>query len=53
MPYHHLAYTKRSGLTRRDFLWLSSMAAAGTVLGCATDPVTGKKQLMLVSEDTE
>ncbi|MGD2098192.1 MAG: M48 family metalloprotease [Desulfobacterales bacterium] len=40
-------------MTRRDFLWLSSMAAAGTVLGCATDPVTGKKQLMLVSEDTE
>ena len=29
------------------------MAAAGYVFGCATDPVTGKKQLMLVSEDTE
>ncbi len=40
-------------LTRRDFLWLTSMAAAGYVFGCATDPVTGKKQLMLVSEDTE
>ena len=40
-------------LTRRDFLWLSSTAAAGYLFGCATDPVTGKKQLMLVSEDTE
>jgi predicted Zn-dependent protease len=29
------------------------MAAAGYVFGCATDPVTGKKQFMLVSEDTE
>ena len=41
------------GLTRREFMWLSSMTAAGYVFGCATDPVTGKKQLMLVSEDTE
>ena len=40
-------------LTRRQFLWLSSMTAAGYVIGCATDPVTGKKQFMLVSEDTE
>ena len=40
-------------LTRRDFLWLSSMAAAGYVFGCATDPVTGRTQFMLVSEDTE
>ena len=44
---------KQGGLTRRDFLWLASMAAAGYVFGCATDPVTGKKQFMLVSEDTE
>lgn len=29
------------------------MAAAGFVFGCATDPVTGKKQFMLVSEETE
>ena len=44
---------KKHGLTRRDFLWLSSMTAAGYVFGCAIDPITGKKQLMLVSEDTE
>jgi len=29
------------------------MAAAGLAAGCATNPVTGKSQLMLVSEDQE
>jgi predicted Zn-dependent protease len=54
MPANPLTHIKKKrGLTRRDFLWLSSMAAAGSVFGCATDPVTGKKQFMLVSEDTE
>ena len=53
MPTKHLSHTKKGILTRRDFLWLSSMAAAGYVFGCAVDPVTGKKQFMLVSEDTE
>ncbi len=43
---HHL-------MTRRRFLWLSSMATAGFAAGCATNPVTGKSQLMLVSEDQE
>ena len=49
----NLNHTRKCGLTRRDFLRLSSLAAAGYVFGCATDPVTGKKQFMLVSEDTE
>ena len=40
-------------MTRREFLWLSSMVAAGLVAGCATNPVTGRSQLMLVSEDEE
>jgi predicted Zn-dependent protease len=40
-------------MTRRDFLYLASMAAAGFMAGCATNPVTGKNQLMLVSEDQE
>ena len=40
-------------LTRRHFLWLLSMSAAGAALGCATNPVTGKNQLMLVSEEEE
>ena len=49
----NFGHTKIGSLTRRQFLWLSSMTAAGCVFGCATDPVTGKKQFMLVSEDTE
>jgi len=53
MPNNPLTQKKKCGLTRREFMWLSSMAAAGYVFGCATDPVTGKKQFMLVSEDTE
>jgi beta-barrel assembly-enhancing protease len=53
MKNNHLGYIKKGSLTRRQFLWLSSMTAAGCVFGCATDPVTGKKQFMLVSEDTE
>jgi predicted Zn-dependent protease len=40
-------------LTRRDFLWLSTLAAGGLMFRCATDPITGQKQFMLVSEDTE
>jgi len=40
-------------MSRRAFLQLSSMAAAGLVAGCATNPVTGRSQLMLVSEDKE
>jgi predicted Zn-dependent protease len=40
-------------MTRREFLRLSSLTAAGLAAGCATNPVTGKSQLMLVSEDEE
>ena len=53
MPNHPSNTSKLRRLTRRDFLWLSSMTAAGLMFGCATDPVTGKSQFMLVSEDTE
>jgi predicted Zn-dependent protease len=48
-----LTHNNKGDLSRRDFLWLSSLAAAGLMFSCATDPVTGKKQFMLVSEDTE
>ena len=41
------------GLSRRKFLRLSSASLAGFFLGCAVDPVTGKKQLVLVSEQQE
>ena len=48
-----LGIKKDYGMTRRDFLWLTSLSAAGFVTGCATSPVTGRKQLMLVSEEQE
>lgn len=40
-------------LTRRDFLRLAALSTAGVLSGCAINPVTGKSQLMLVSEETE
>ena len=43
----------KDAMTRREFMWLSSLAVAGIVAGCATNPVTGESQLMLVSEDQE
>ena len=53
MDTNPLSTIKNNLMTRREFLWLSSMAAAGFAAGCATNPVTGKSQLMLVSEDQE
>ena len=44
---------KSNDMTRRQFLWLTSISAAGLMSGCATNPVTGKQQLMLLSEDQE
>jgi len=40
-------------ITRRELLWVASASAAGLLLGCATNPVTGRSQLMLVSENQE
>jgi len=40
-------------ISRRDFLYKGSMAAALLFLGCATNPVTGESQLMLMSEGEE
>ncbi len=45
--------SEKHGMTRREFLWLTSMSAAGFAIGCTTDPVTGKKQFTLVSESQE
>ena len=42
-----------SGITRRRFLYLTSLSACSLAIGCATNPVTGKSQLMLVSEGDE
>ena len=40
-------------LSRRSFLHLTTMTAAGWLIGCAANPVTGRNQLMLVSEAQE
>ncbi len=40
-------------LSRRDFIRVSSLVSAGLLAGCAINPVSGQKQLMLVSEDWE
>ncbi|MGQ9693449.1 MAG: M48 family metalloprotease [Thermodesulfobacteriota bacterium] len=40
-------------ITRRHFLSLLSLSASGLVLGCAVSPVTGRPQLMLISEEEE
>lgn len=53
MKDNELLYRKKDGLTRREFLWLSSLATAGLLSGCATNPVTGQSQLMLMSEQQE
>ena len=41
------------GLSRRDFIRCTSLVAAAWMTGCATNPVTGKSELMLVSEQDE
>ncbi|MFO7708074.1 MAG: M48 family metalloprotease [Desulfobacterales bacterium] len=41
------------GLTRRRFIRLTALSAASAVAGCATNPVTGQSQFMMVSEQEE
>ncbi len=53
MPNDQVKTKKEHPLTRRDFLRVTTLSAAGFVIGCAIDPVTGKQTLMLVSEDQE
>ena len=40
-------------LSRREFLALSTVSAGAVAAGCATNPVTGNRQFMLVSEAEE
>ena len=42
-----------NGLSRREFIGMCALSAAGYIAGCASNPVTGKSQLMLVSEAEE
>lgn len=53
MNYSTSTNPKKNGITRRDFLWLASVSTMGLMSGCAIDPVTGKRQFMLVSEEQE
>ena len=50
-PTHGLTVSRL--YNRREFLKVSAFASAGLLAGCAANPVTGKKQLILVSEDWE
>jgi predicted Zn-dependent protease len=43
----------KSEMTRRNFLWTAALGSAGLLAGCATNPVTGESQLMLISERDE
>jgi len=40
-------------LSRREFINLCALSAVGFAAGCATNPVTGKSQFMLISEEQE
>ena len=46
-------YIGNGNLSRRQFMQLALLTAGGLMVGCATDPVTGRSQLMLVSEESE
>jgi len=50
-PLGNRVYERK--MTRRDFIWLTSASTAGVLVGCAVNPVTGKRQLMLMSESEE
>ena len=51
LPFANRAYA--GTLTRRDFIKLSALAALATAAGCATNPVTGQSQFMLMGEGEE
>ena len=42
-----------NGLSRREFLIMTATAAAGLATGCATNPVTGQSQFMMLDEQQE
>ena len=46
-------YASSNPMNRRTFLRLSSLAAGGVLTGCAVNPVTGRRQLMLMSREEE
>jgi predicted Zn-dependent protease len=46
-------FSKHRTYSRREFLAVSAFASAAFLAGCAINPVTGQKQLILVSEAWE
>ena len=51
---YKLNSSKGPGLfSRRQFICLSGMAGAGLIAGCAVHPVTGRRELMLITEAQE
>ena len=52
-PSEVMTMVSNGMMTRRRFVQWSALAAAGWVAGCAVNPVTGERQLMLVSEKQE
>lgn len=58
MDTHPGPRTFRRRMSRRDFLWLVAATTSGAVtvpqlIGCATDPVTGERRIILMSEAEE
>ncbi len=50
----HITRKSSNALGRRDFMRLSALSAGGAALsGCVTNPVTGRSQLILMSEQQE
>ncbi len=43
----------RQQMTRRQMLWLMSLASGGIMTGCSVNPATGQRQLMLMSAAEE
>ena len=53
MPMDTRGIIASGGWNRRDFIRCSALATLGWVAGCATNPVTGESQFMLISEQDE
>jgi predicted Zn-dependent protease len=49
----HCPQSVEKTLSRREFMLLGVSSAVGVVIGCATDPVTGRSQFNMISEESE
>jgi predicted Zn-dependent protease len=53
MSNNLLTIISTNKMSRRQFLRIASISLPGLLFGCLADPVTGKQQFMLVSEEKE